>query len=522
MVNYREILRLHSLCYSNKDIAASVHSSRNTVQEVLSIANALQIEWPLGDDITNQMLESMLYPERHKQDSDRMMPDFPKIHKELAQKGVTLSLLWTEYCAEAEAAGKTPYMSTQFGDLYRKWARVSRATMRIRRKPGDNFEVDWAGKTLSIYDSVTGEPTEVYLFVGALSCSGLVYAELCTDMKSENFILCHIHAYEYFGGVTRLLTPDNLKAGVTKNTKYETLIPRAYSEMADYYDTAIVPCRVNAPDDKPNAEGSVKFASTWILAALRNEHFFTFEEAHAAVAEKLEALNNRPFTKRPGCRRTAYEQEERSFMQPLPERPYEPAVWRTAKVQNDYTVSDGMNLYSVPYDLIGEQVDVRVTKNTVEVFFKGSRVASHARVKNAQRDAIMKPEHMPEAHRRYLSYNSDEFLSWAEGVGAGTVKVVQSFLQSEKQPEQGYKYCIKLMKAADRYGQERVNAACERALEFSAAPAIRSILTILKNGQDKLPGTQTSPDQNTVPDLKPAKHGIVRGKEAFRKGGVNV
>lgn len=527
MVNYREILRLKSLKYSQREIALSVHSSRNTVKEVVDLATALKIEWPLDPDVTNQELESVLYPKRKGQNADRMPIDFPRIHRELAKKGVTLSLLWTEYCAEANAAGRHPYMSTQFGDLYRKWAKVSKATMRISRKPGEAFEVDWAGTTVDIHDSVTGGITPAYLFVGVLSCSSFVYAELCRDMKSENFILCHVHAYEYFGGVTRLLVPDNLKAGVTKNTRYETSIPRAYQEMADYYDTAIVPARPKAPDDKPNAEASVKFATTWILAAVRNRHFFSFEEARDAVAEKLELLNDKPFKARKGCRRSAYEEEEREFMHPLPPTPYEPAIWRSAKVQNDYTITDGLNRYSVPFDLIGECVDIRLTRDTVEIYFHGGRVASHVRLKKSQRDAVMVPGHMPEAHRKYLAYNKDAFLSWAETAGASVSKVVSQFLGSGKEPEQGYKYCVSLMKAADRYGQDRVNAACERALAFSNAPALRSILAILKNGQDKIPLHKTADQQHPEPvkAASPAKsshRGITRGADAFRKGGANA
>ena len=519
MVNYREILRLKGLGYSHREIASSVHSSRNTVREVVDLASALKIEWPLDANVTNSDLELLLYPDRAERDSNRMPIDFLWIHRELAKKGVTLTLLWTEYCEAASAAGKKPYMSTQFGDLYRKWAKVSKATMRISRKPGETFEVDWAGSTVDIYDSVTGETTPAYLFVGVLSCSNLVYAELCRNMKSENFILCHVHAYEYFGGATRLVVPDNLKAGVTKNTRYETLIPKGYQEMADYYDTAIVPARPKAPDDKPNAEGSVKFATTWILAAVRNDHFFSFEEAHAKVKEKLEFLNNKSFKTRKGNRRTAYEEEEREFMQPLPPRAYEPAMWSTAKIHNDYTVTDGLNRYSVPFDLIGETVDIRITRDTVEVFFRGGRVASHVRLNKAQRDAVMVPGHMPEAHRRYLSYNKDAFLSWAESAGSSVSQVIRQFLESGKEPEQGYKYCVSLMKASDRYGYARVNAACERALAFSSAPALRSILTILKNGQDKLPINQAT----EVPAPKNSTHhGITRGAEAFRKGGVNA
>ena len=201
-------------------------------------------------------------------------------------------------------------MSTQFNDNYRKWARITKATMRIQHKPGDEMEADWASATIDIYDEVTEETDPVYLFVVALPCSLYVYAELCPNMKSDTFINCHVHAYAYFGGSPHLLIPDNLKAGVTKNTSFDTLISRAYKEMADHYDTTIVPARVKHPDDKPNAEGSVKYATTWILAALRNYHFFSIEEAKKAVSEKLEELNLRPFKKRLGKRHSAFKDEK--------------------------------------------------------------------------------------------------------------------------------------------------------------------------------------------------------------------
>lgn len=279
--------------------------------------------------------------------------------------------------------------------------------------------------------------------------------------------------------------------------------------------------RVRKPDDKPNAEGSVKFATTWILAALRNQHFFSFHEAKEAVAEKLEELNSRPFQKRPGSRKNAYEDEEKAFMQPLPATPYEPATWMTAKVPSDYCISDGSNRYSVPFDLIGDKVDIRQTKDTVEVFFHGNRVASHARRQSAQRNAITIPEHMPEAHRRYLSYNKDEFLAWGTQIGSATHQTVESFLTSGKEPEQGFKYCTGLTKAADRYGKERLEAACARVLVFSTEPTLRSILTVLKNGQDKIPlGSNTARKENGAAHHR--SHGITRGAEAFRKGGENA
>ena len=308
-----------------------------------------------------------------------------------------------------------------------------------------------------------------YLFVAVLPCSCFTYAEACDDMKLENWINSHVHAYNYFGGVTRLLVPDNLKAGITKNTRSETVLNRTYQEMSEYYNTAIVPARVRHPQDKSHAEGGVKFASTWILAALRDRKFFHLEEAQAAVAEKLEELNDRNFKKRPGSRREAYLEEEKEFMRPLPREPYEPAIWSPdLKVGNDYLVSDGMNKYSVPYDLIGEKVNLRLTPNTVEVFFRGSRVAVHVRSKVFRRDPVVKQEHMPVEHRMYLGYNEKEFTEWANTVGLHTASAVNYYLTSGKEPEQGYKYCASLMKLADRYGSVRLENACQRLLSFSS------------------------------------------------------
>ena len=357
MVNYKEILRLSHEGYSQRQLESSLHCSRHTIREVLTVAKENGITYPLDDSLSNEQLEAILFPEKRSSVGQYLEPDFTYIHKELAKPKVTLTLLWDEYRRKAEALGKRPYMPTQFGDKYRAWARITKATMRIHHKPGDAMEVDWAGQTLPIYDSVTGEEFPAYLFIAVLSCSGYTYAEATSDMKLENWLNCHIHAYEYFGGVTRLLIPDNLKTGVIKNTRYETVLNRSYQELAEYYDTAIVPARVEHPRDKSHAEGTVRFASTWILAALRNEHFFTLTEAKEAVSSKLEELNTREFKQREGCRKSAYLEEEKAYMKPLPNQRYELATWNpNLTVGSDYLVSDGKNKYSVPFDLIGEKV----------------------------------------------------------------------------------------------------------------------------------------------------------------------
>ena len=513
MVDYREILRRHSLGDSIRSIALGVGSSRDTVSNVIRLADAAGIEWPLGNDITNADIQDILCPGKYAYASPYTLPDFAKIHVELAKKGVTLTLLHAEYCARVLATGGVPYQYTQFSEKYRRWACVTKATMRITHKPGDAMQVDWAGDPLYITDSVTGEKWPAYIFVAVLPCSWLTYAEACNNMKLENWLLCHIHAFTYFGGVTRLLIPDNTKTATTENSKYDVVLNRSYQEMAEYYGTAVVPARVKKPDDKAAVEGSVRHASTWITAALRNETFFSLEEAQRAVIQKLEDLNRAPFKKKPGCRSSAYEEEERAWMIPLPARPYEPSTWKHLKVGTDYLVTDGRNKYSVPYDLIGQTVDVRLTRNMVEIFFGGSRVAMHVRLGVAQRDPVVKPEHMPEAHRKYLSYNEHDFTEWAAGIGPDTLKVVQYFLKKGRAVEQGFKPCASLQKYAKQYGNDRLEVACTRALELSLQPSLRTISALCVSPP---PVKSKAPSEES----KKESHGITRGASYFNKGGT--
>ena len=513
MVNYREILRLRSLGYSQRQIAASIHRSRNTIREICELADMCNLTWPLDPAMTDRSLQSLFYPERAKK-PDRKEPDYKYIHDELAKDGVTLSLLWSEYCEACLAEGIAPYMTSQFYDKYRKWAMATKATMRIKHKPGNAIMVDWAGNTFDIYDPVTGETVAAYLFVAVLPCSWYAYVEPCINMKSETWIACHVNMYNYYGGVSRLIIPDNLRVGVESNTRYETIINRSYNEMAEYYGTAVVPARVDRPKDKSPAEGTVKHTSTWITAALRNRKFFSMHELKAAVAEKLEEFNAKDFQKREGSRRTAFLNEEVSFLKPLPASPYEPATWSKATVHKDYLITDGKNKFSVPFDLIGEEVDLRVTRNTIETFFHGTRVASYPRPDRQLRDPVINPDHMPENHRKYLSYNDDDFLSWAAGIGVQTHAVVKSFLKSGSVGEQGYKACASLTKLADRYGHEKVENACGKVLQYASLPTIRNISTMLKNRQESIKREPESRKSDTG-----RQYGITRGADYFSSRG---
>lgn len=512
MVDYKAILRLNSEKLSLRQIAARVGNSHHTVKSVIDTAVKNGVAWPIEEDVTNQELEKLLFPDRMV--SKNVMyaeTDYSYIHKELSKKGVTLTLLWNEYCERCRANGEIPYMSTQFCDKYRRWAKVTKATMRINHKPGETMQVDWAGGTIPYYDSVTGEEFKAYLFVAVLPCSGIIYVEACNDMKQENWLMCHVHAYEYFGGVTRILVPDNLKTGVTANTRYETQLNESYRELAEHYGTAIVPARVRHPQDKGLVERSVGFSTTWITAAMRERKFFSIAEVKEAVAERLDFINNKPFQKLPGCRTEAYLNEEKEFMLPLPKQPYEPAIWLQAMVGNDYLISDGKNKYSVPFDLIGEKVQIRLTRNTVEVFFKGSRMTSHKRLDVCRMKPVIKTDHMPENHKKYLSYNADEFMNWAKDIGKSVSDVVESFLSIGDVPEQGYKSCISLMKLCQRYGKKKLNSVCERILCITSAPKIRNIASLLKSDGNNDVQEKESSDE---------KYGITRGAAYYsRKGG---
>ncbi|HPH53266.1 MAG TPA: IS21 family transposase [Bacteroidales bacterium] len=510
MIDYREIIRLHSLKFSNIGIANSIRCSRNTVSDVLKQADTHDLDWPIPEALTNRDIETLFYPDRATREG-RKLPDYEYIHKELAKTGVTLSLLWAEYCTKCELENTIPYQHASFNEKYHAFAAAKKATLRINRKPGEIMEVDWVGDTLSVFDSAAGCEVNAYVFVACLPCSMYGYAEAFPDMKSNHWIKAHVHAYTHVGGVTRILVPDNLKTGVIKNTRTELILNRSYFEMAEHYGTAIIPARPIKPKDKPTAEGTVKVIETWILAALRNRKFFSFEDLNKAIIEKLEEFNAKPFQKRKGSRLSAFIEEEKEFLMPLPASPYETAVWSTATIQPDYLITVGDCKYSVPYEFIGKKVDIRTTENSIEVFFHNNRIAAHVR-KSYSLTPFYLPEHMPENHRKYLEYSTDSFLEWAESVGICTLLVVKHFLYMHKVEQQGYKTCASLMKLGDKYSLDRLEKACEKALGYTPSPSLKNITTILKNGQDKVASSLVKPSN------KSSSYGITRGASYFEGG----
>ncbi len=493
MTKYREILRLYNQGISQRSIALSCECSRNTVSKTLKRAEACKIAWPLAQEMSDDELIKHLFPQRILP-SSRMIPDCEYIHKEMAKSGVTLSLLWNEYCEQCRLSNEIPFMYTQFCKYYRDYANLTKATMHINRKPGEQLEVDWAGQTTPIVDRNTGDIINAYVFVAALSSSQYAYVEAFTSQNQECWINAHIDAYNFFGGATRILTPDNLKTGVERSSWYTPVINKTYHEMAEHYGTAVIPARVRKPKDKPNAEGTVGVISTWIIAALRNKKFFSLRELNEAISEKLYDFNEKPFQKKPGSRLSTFLDEEKSALIPLPKTQYELATWKIATVQFNYHISvDKMN-YSVPYEYIKHKVDVRITRNMIEVFYNNNRICSHHKLHGREGQYSTVEEHMPEDHKKYITWNSERFISWAKSIGPNTEIVIKAILSVHRIEQQGYKGCMALLKLSDKYDVNRLEAACKRALSYTPNPSYKSVQTILKTGQDKIKDEETHID----------------------------
>ena len=508
MTQYREILRLTSLGFSQRNIAGSLRCSRDTASAVALRAKQKQLSWPLPLELTDAELEKLLFPDKGRE-SSRKAPDYEYIHKEMAKSGVTLSLLWSEYCEECSASGEIPFQYAQYCKGYGKFTKTSKATMHIHRKPGEQMEVDWAGQTGSVIDSVTGEIYAAYLFVAVLPSSQYAFAEAFLSLSQESWISAHVSAFSFFGGVTKAVVPDNLKTGVEKANWYSPIINKSYHEMAEHYGTAIVPARVRKPKDKASVEGTVGVISTWILASIRNQKYFSIGELNEAVSRKLKAFNERPFQKKPGSRHSVFLNEERETLQPLPGIPYELALWKKAIVQYNYHIDVDKMHYSIPYEYIKCQVDIRITSRVIEVFYNGLRVCSHPRLNGRQGQYATVIEHMPPSHQKYLEWNGERFISWAESVGPDTKVVIKGILAGHKVEQQGYRSCMGVLKLADKYSTERLEAACKRALSYTPCPSYKNIASILSSGSDKRPDKS-----NDIPALKEnvaEQYGFTRG-----------
>jgi len=500
MSKEKQILQLRTKGYSQRRIADTLKVSRNTVAKVFKAWQEHPVPEDSIETMQEQELHLHLFPEDYLEPV-LIPPDCDYIHKELLKSGVTLKLLWEEYVDTCHSSGKPPYMYSQFCKLYQDYVNQNRLTMHIRHKPGDKLMVDWAGTSLPLNDKVTGESCKVYLFVATLPFSMYCFAKACLTMKEEDWINAHISMYEYLSASTRLLIPDNLKTGILCHKKYEDpIVNRAYQELADYYQTAILPARILSPKDKAAVEGSVGQLTSHIIARLRNRQFFHLNDMNAAILQELERFNHNEFQKKDGSRYSVFMEEEFPYMQPLPEYPYEFAQWKVATVQLNYHIAIDFQNYSIPYEYVKKKVDVRYTKSMIEVFYKGTRICSHKRLYGRRGQYSTTIDHMPANHQLYSEWDSERFLKWASNIGGSTKEVVKKLFESYRVEEQAYKGCLSLLKLADKYSPERLENACSIALTRIPSPRYKNIRLILEAGQDKnmgnVSGNNSSPSSS--------------------------
>jgi len=501
------LLRFHS-GRSQRAIALELRVSRNTVAKVIAAYKANGLTKEMVTTLDAEELKRRLFPEVTNLPTAQI-PDYVFVHNELLKAGVTLKLLWDEYASSCRQAKKLHLQYSQFCKLYREYVDKHRLTMHIQHKPGDKMMVDWAGTTMPLYNSNTGIATKAYIFVATLPFSMYCYAEAFSNMNEESWITAHIHMVNFYGGVARMLIPDNLKTGIVSHKKHEDpVLNHSYQEFADHYHMAVLPARVVSPRDKAAVEGTVGQITVHIIGRLRHEKFFDLVEMNAAIWTALTDFNHAPFQKKDGSRYSVFQEEELPFLQMLPAIPYEYATWKQATVQLNYHVSIEYENYSVPFSYVRKRVDLRCTHSLVEIFYQGKRIASHARLYGRRGQYSTVPEHMPPNHQLYNQWDGSRFRRWAKKIGESAYCVIDKQLTSYRVEEQAYKGCISLLKLCDKYGTERLERACKEALRLVPVPRYNLINRILVTGQDQKISNQ---EQHTVEKT----HAFVRGSAYY-------
>lgn len=505
MRRIREILRLcWELKLSHEDVGHALGVSGSTVHRYVARATAAGLSWPLPETLDDTELERKLFPSPENRPSKYVEPDWNHIHSERKKKGVTTLLLWQEY-KENNPDG---YQLSQFFERFRQWRQLLNVTMRQTHRVGEKVFTDFAGKKFPVVDPSTGEVQFASLFVSCLGASGYTFADVFWNETSASWCQGQARTFEYFGGSSEVIVPDNAKAAITKPCRYEPEVNDSFADMARHFGCAVIPTRIRHPRDKAKVELSVALATRWIFARLRNRTFFSLEELRQAIKPLLEDLNNRPFKKLPGSRKTAFEALDKPALRPLPATSYEYSEIHKVRVNFDYHIEFEQHWYSVPYQLVRKEVELRVTTSTVEILHAGKRVASHVR-SNQRGGTTTLDEHRPKAHRQYANQSKESMVSWAAKFGPATKRVIEMTFERKAHPEDAYKRCFGILKFAKAYSGNRLEAACQRGLATGAV-SYRSIRSILQTGLDQRPLPASEfPTQLTI------AHSNLRGAEYF-------
>ena len=483
MRKIRDVLRLAAEGMSSRKIAASLSIGATTVVDCLHRARAANVGWPLPEGMTDEALEARLFPAStalSEAKARRPMPEWASIHSELKRAGVTLLVLWGEYRDRyPDGLGYS-----RFCEIYQQWKGHLTPTMRQTHIAGERVFVDYSGKKPHLVNPTTGEAIEVELFVAVLGASNYTYAEATLTQTLADWIGAHTRAFTFFGGVTALTVSDNLKSGITKACFYEPQVNRSYADMAKHYGTAILPARPKKPKDKAKVEVGVQVAQRWVIAKIRNRTFFSLSELNDAIRELVAKLNDRVTRHLGASRRSLFETIERATLKPLPAEPYVLTQWKQCRAGIDYHIEIKPYFYSVPYTLMRQAMWARYTESTVEVLHGDSRVAAHPRIPANGRKHSTLSEHMPSSHRRFADWTLERIKRKAGEIGPSASALVDIILRERPHPEQGFRSCIGITRLATQYDRQRVNAACERALELGTR-SYTSVKSILQNRLDR-------------------------------------
>lgn len=506
MRRIREVLRLKHECgLSNARIAAALGIAKGSVANYLAAAASARLTHSEALSLDDAALDARLHPQRYVY-TQFALPDFVHIHRELRRKGVTLQLLWEEYRDQAQGV---PYGRSRFCERYSEFRQRLRRSMRQTHIAGEKLFVDYAGPTVPIVDPITGAISRAHIFVAVWGASNYTYAEATASESKADWISAHVNALTFFGGAPALLVPDNPRALIRDPDRYEPLANRTYEALAEHYGCAILPARPGKPQDKAKVEAGVLLVERWILARLRHWRFHSLAELNTAIRRLLDELNGRPFQKLEGSRRSWFELLDRPALRPLPSIAFEYADFKKARVSRiDYHVEFAGHYYSVPHALVGQEVELRITRTTLEVLFRHQRVASHAR-SNRRGGYTTIADHMPAAHRAHREWTPARLLHWADSIGVATAGLVTHLLETKPHPEQGYRACLGLLALARKYGNARLEAGCARALALGAKTR-KSVASILAAGLDRHPNTAELFTDTVLP-----AHQNVRGPQYY-------
>ncbi|WP_438853154.1 IS21 family transposase [Brevundimonas nasdae] len=471
--------------FGNRQIARILNCAPNTVRRYRLRLKELQLSWAQAQSIKDASLLSLINDGRRNLAKPFVIPDWSAVERELRRPGVTVTLLFQEYCSTLPPEGRVMLSEREFGRRLHDFRKTLSVSMRQVHKAGEKLFVDFSGKRIG-YRANDGRTILCEVFVGTLGASGYTYVEAVRSQTLPDWTMAHVRALEFFGGAPKIFVPDCLKSGVTSWKRGEVEINPTYAELAAHYGAVVIPARPRKPKDKAHVERAVSLAQRWILAVLRNRIFHSLDEVNAAIRPLLQAYNDRHFSRQKDqSRRSLFDSVERAELRSLPVNRFEFGAWSSMKTPRDYHVMADGRAYSVPHTLIGKSVRIRLGDRLVRVYHQGQEVAVHPRRIEGYEPTTL-AAHRPPNHRAWAERDAGDTLIWASGVGPSVRLMVESYLEENTNALIRQQKLGALRTLAHEHGGERLDKACSRALRIGAR-AVTSIRSMLKARMEDAP-----------------------------------